>query len=200
MASVLGFFSQFVAVLLATLIGVYLAFRLDRFQRKRQTQQQTIDHLRSIKNEIQTNKERIEANQKMIRHLQQQNRKGNHYILTPLETDAWLSALEEPIVGIVSNDVYEQLQDNYSKMKVVNSLIDRQKSEMHHPVIGSEESSGTISYEVWTISVEYYDITEEEVDYLGLGVLIWQKLNYFQELDSLVELLDEEIKRLNKQS
>lgn len=188
--------TQFVAVLLATLIGVYLAFRLDRFRQEQQTRRRAINHLRSIRTELKLNEQRLNANRQLIKHLQNRDPEGDHYILESLETAAWIAALEEPIVGTVSNDVYEPLQDTYSSINSINSLIDRQKDEMHHPVIGSEGKFGHKTYEIWTMSVDYFDHESEEVDYTGLGPLIKNRSRSLRYKDGLIEKLNNEIERL----
>lgn len=197
MVTAASILSQFIAVLFATLIGVFLAFRLDSFQEEQQTRQRTIDHLRSIRSEIESATERVDANNRIIKHLQRREMKGDHYILKPLETDAWLAALEEPIVGTISNELYQDLQETYSKIKAINSLIERQRDEMHHQAIGSEAESGSLSYEVWTMSVDYYDAENEEVDYFGLGPLVKEESHTLQSNDKLIEEIEEEIDRLD---
>lgn len=196
MVSIAGFLSQFFAVLIATLIGVFFAFRLDRFQQRRQTQQRAADHLRSIKSEIHSNAERVEKNNEVVKQLRRRSKEGHHYILEPLDTDAWLAALQEPIVGTISNDLYEKLQMTYSEVKAINSLIDRQKGEMHHAALGSTEGMGTKTYEVWTMNVDYYDTDDDEVDYFGLGPLIQKESKSLQDVDELTESIEDEIDRL----
>lgn len=192
--------SQFIAVLLATLVGVYTAFFLDRWQQEQQSRQRAIEHLESLKDELKTNMERVEANDKLIRHLQRRESEGDHYTLEPLETDAWLAALEEPILGTISNDVYEQLQQSYSNIKRVNALIERQQDEMYHSSLGDTEKFGGSSYSIWTISVDFFDHDKEEADFTGLGPLIKDEANSLRNIDGLIEELNDEKIRLGEYS
>lgn len=200
MVTVIEVLAQFSAVLTATLIGVYSAFLLDRWQQERENRNRTAEHLRSLKSEIELNTERVESNAKIVNHLRSQPIEGEHYILNPLETDAWLAALEEPILGTISNDLYRELQDTYSAIKLVNSLIERQKSELHHRLLGAEDEEGRSRREIWTIRVEYFDVEEDEIEYTGLGPLIETKSERLREKDELIQGIENEIKRLEEYS
>lgn len=198
MVNVISALPQFFAVLIATLIGVYSAFLLDHWQQEQKTRKRACDHLHSIKSEVKTNLKRAEANDELIRQLQQRNPEGDHYILEPFETDAWEAAMEEPIIGTVSGELYRELQSLYSRSKLVNSYINNQRDEMHHHVIGEEGGRGSFSYEIWTISVDFYDHDKEKVDYTGLGPLIRNEANSIKSSKDIIKELEEEIERLQE--
>jgi len=196
----LDILSGFLATLLATLIGVYIAFVLDRWQQEKRNRQRAVEHLHSIQSEIQLNSSRLDSNSRILDELQQRDRKGDHYILESLETDAWESALQEPIVGTLSPDLYDRLQELYYGYNSVNSLIERQTSEMHHKTLGEERGVGGYSYENWTMTVDYYDRENEEVDFLGLGSLIRNSSQNLRGNRDLQDDIDEEIEKLESYS
>jgi hypothetical protein len=191
---------QFVSVLLATLIGVYSAFLLDHWKQEQKARKQAGDHLQSIKSELQTNLDRAESNRQLIKHLQRRKPEGDHYLLEPLETDAWKAAVEEPILGTVSNELYDDLQDLYSDTKLANSLISRQRDEMHHETLGEEEGTGGYTYEVWTINVDYYDEDKERVATYGLGPRIRDEFESIVITSEIIEEIDSEIENLREYS
>lgn len=192
--------AQFFAVLLATLIGVYSAFLLDHWQQEQKARNRASDHLDSIKSEVRTNLERAEANDELIRKLQERDAEGDHYILEPFETDAWEAAIEEPIIGTVSGKLYEELQSLYSRSKLVNSLIDKQRDEMHHQVIGKEGGHGAFTHEIWTITVDFYNHENERVDYSGLGPIIRNEANAILNSADIIGEIDDEIEQLQEYS
>lgn len=187
--------------LLATLIGVYTAFNLDRRARRRNKQRRVYEHLRSIRYELEMNQSNADKVDQIIRHLQQSDTEAAHYTLDIYSTDAWGAALDEQIIDNVDEGLYEDLQSVYTEIKRLNELIKRLRTEWLHPEIGETRGSGGYEYQVWTTSLVEWDEDKERAELTSLGPLIKDRSRSInRSINQLSEELEEEIDRLQKEA
>ncbi len=173
----------------------------DRRERERK-QQRVLQHLRALNKELELNQESAYGTVRVIRTLQQASQQeADHYALELFSTDAWNAALEEQLIDIISNEVYQELQQLYKQTKSANELIKRLRTEVLHPSIGEEINEDWAgSYTNWTISVLYWNDDKDEVDFYGLGVLIWKKVeNLKRSIDGILQDIESEIQRLEEE-
>lgn len=168
-------FLRFILTLTATLIGVLIAFKLDR-KAEQQTRKETIiQHLRAIQRELNSNSNAIENNFQVINYLQGNGNDASHYALEPFSTSAWEAAVEDQLVEHIDNETYSDLQDLYTQLENVNELVRRLRTESLHPEMNQD--SDTVWEDTWTISIAYWDETEEGIRETGLGDLIKNRSN-----------------------
>lgn len=190
-----------IGTLVATLIGVYIAFKLDRRAGRRNKRRRVHEHLRSIKYELEMNQANADKVDQIIRHLQQTDTEAAHYILDIYSTDAWDSALDEQIIDNVDEGLYEDLQRTYTEIKRLNELIKRLRTEWLHPEIGDTRGSGGYEYRVWTTSLVTWDENHDKADLTSLGPLIQDRSRSVdQSIHQLSDLLEEEIDQLKDDS
>ncbi|WP_256545442.1 AlbA family DNA-binding domain-containing protein [Halobellus inordinatus] len=180
-------------------------WQLDRLYENRRERerkkQRVLQYLRALEKELDLNNKSAKGGRKLLRKLQQNHQvDSDHYVIDLLATDAWDAALDEQLIEIISQDVYQQLQEQYKLIRSTNELIRRLRTEVLHPEIGTEKSDDWGDFRIWTITVSFWNSEKEEMDYLGLGPLIMQKLSEVQkstreispELTSEIERLEEE--------
>lgn len=184
---------QFFSTLTATLIGVLIAFRLDQIAKNRNREKTIIQHIHAIERELENNREVIEHNFKVIDHLQQKENDSSHYTLEPFSTTAWNAALQDRLVENLNEESYQNLQEVYTQINNVNELIKRLRTESLHPDLkeANEENDASIFADKWTITVTYWDKSENEVRETGLGDLIKNRSN---EINMEIRSIERELK------
>lgn len=178
---------------------------LDRLHQRRSDREQkrtrVLQHLRQIKSEIKMNEDIAWGNRRVIRHLQdgKQRDEVDHYLLELLSTDAWDASLDAQLLDVISGELYQQVNEFYYSVKSTNEAIKRTRNEYLHPKVG-QDKGGRFGGKIWTISVNFWDPDDEEVDYYGLGSLIWSLLSSIDsEFSNLEGMVQDEIDRLDSQ-
>jgi hypothetical protein len=190
----------FLATLTATLIGVYIAFQKDRKADRQQTRKTTIQHLKSIKKELELNHTNAQGNYNLIDTMQQQEDfDADHYSLEPYSTDAWDSAVSDQIIEVLDADLYTDLQRTYFLIKSTNEQIRRIRMEPLHNRIGDELDYGVTKVPVWTIDVNHWDTEREEINQKGLGEIIRDKSQKIRvHSGGNITSIEDEIERIEK--
>lgn len=174
---------QFLGTLIATGIGVYAAFRLDRKLEQRRLHQTVRADLDSISQELERIQQITDANRHLLSQFQNRKNDVPYYVLRQYPTDAWRASLQDELVEVLGADLFEDLLQVYSDADHLNQLIERTHIEWLHPDIGQDESgildklgghAGNIFDRdtIWSIGVNYYNEDKEEMDLLALGPLI----------------------------
>jgi len=189
--------ASFLGTLLATLIGVVIGFRLDRYAESRNQRNTTVQHLRAIKSELEDNRNILSNNYEIIDYLQEEGNSGTHYALTICSMTAWESAQNGEIVEHVDEDLYSDIQELYSDYTAINESIKRLRTELLHPDLLDSGEKSDIFPDTWTVEVARWDSERERVETTGLGDLIKSKSNRAKiSTDGLIEKIDEEIQRI----
>lgn len=188
------------ATLIATLIGVATAFKLERRTEKRQQRREVLQHLKAVQKELEQNSNVGWGNFSLLRRMQERDPEADHYAPELFVTDAWDAAIQQQLIDIVPTDLYHELQELYQQTKSTNELIRRLRIEAVHPEIGETMQSGGWEYERWTYSVHYYDSESEEVDRIGLGIRVMKTGRQIaNNADSLQERIEEEIEEVEEE-
>lgn len=187
------------ATLFATLIGVLIAFKLDRRAEDTKKRKRVLQHMRAVQKELNQNEEIGWGNHSLIRELQEMDEpEADHYAPNLFMTDAWDAAIEDQLIDLVPAELYYELQGHHHDIKSTNELIRRLRIEAVDPRIGELVHDGSWEYINWTYSVYYYDHDSEEVDHLGLGPLILHQCGDLagdsnqlqQSLDNVIEEIE----------
>lgn len=196
---------RFLATLSATLIGVFVAFRLNRWVDEKSRKQRVLNNLKSLRKEIEINRATADGIARLVRQFQNGNinEKADHYVVEMYIAEAWVSGLQEQMQAEISSSTFSDLQELYSKIKSANEYARRTRTEALHPSLGEMEGVGGYEYEIWTMGIHYWDHSEEEVKLLALGPLLKHEASEIQvksrkiltELDSEIDTLQEEIDR-----
>ncbi|ELY95153.1 hypothetical protein C483_02276 [Natrialba hulunbeirensis JCM 10989] len=167
-----------VATLVATLIGVSQAFRLDRQAEKKARVQEATDHLNAVKNELELNKEIAERNYRIISKLQSEDpESATHYTLEKFSTEAWDAAVSGQINTTIDSEFHSDMKEVYADAASTNELINRLRTEQLHPSIGETEEMGVGEYRIWTITVTHWSEETGDIEESPLGVLIKERSN-----------------------
>ncbi|MUV87832.1 hypothetical protein GJ631_15045 [Natronomonas sp. CBA1123] len=189
----LGFF----ATLIATLIGVYIAFYLERIAEKRNQQRQIANYLESLNKELKLNKSITNGNFEVLSNLQDSGSSDTYYSLEPYNTDAWDAAIQGQIIESISSEVHGDLQEIYSDIRSTNELIRRIRVESLQPEVGESESKGEIEIDRRTITVQHWDDNTESIREVGLAELISRKANALgMSVDRVLPKLEEELDQI----
>jgi len=192
---------SFLGTLFATLIGVFIGFRLDRFSESRSSKNTTIQHLETIDEELEQNKEILSQNWNIINYLQHEGNDGEHYALSICSTSAWEAAQDDNIIEHIDPELYREIQSLYSSYENLNELVKRLRTEVLHPdVVGDKETGEPdIFPETWTIEVARWNSELEEVELTGLGDLIKDTSNGLKvETQGLQSQVDREKEKLSE--
>lgn len=198
MMSGFGLFVGFLSTLLATLIGVVIAFWNDRKIEQANQYKQAIQHLRSIKEELKRNRGTTNHTIDVVTMLQDEHGgESSHYAVDLLSTEAWSAALNDGIIKSINNDLYRELNEIYYRTNAINELIRRLRTESLHPTLGEHEDTGIFDWEVWTITVTYWDEEEEAVKEAELATILKNKSNSLGiRIDGVSRSIDEAINEL----
>jgi hypothetical protein len=191
-------FLGFVATLIATLIGVQKGFQKDREAKRQDDRKQMSNLLRSIQEEIQSNKSIANRNFRLLRRMQaQEDLDVDHYSVDLFSADVWEPALDAGAVSWLDSELFSDIQEVYILMRNTNELIRRLRSESLHQEIGESEQYGPIEFDVWTISVAYWDEDTSQIEELGLGELIKNNSKEIKlSISQLEDDLEEEVDRI----
>lgn len=191
----------FVATLVATLIGVKIAFDLDRTAESKKKKGRVIQHLNSLNKELSINREIATSNYRTLTGMQDDALESNHYALEPFNTDAWNAAIGERIIELVDESTHGELQEVYAEIRSINELIERVRTEPLYQGIGEEETVGPTDMTIWTIQINYWDHEADEVRETGLGDLILTRSQSLRvKIDSVSGEIDQEISKLEDES
>jgi len=168
----------FLSTLLATLIGVMVAFFNNRQIDKAKKYQRTRQHLLSVQEELKRNRETVNHNIDVISRLQGKNG-GNtsHYSIDVLSDDSWQAALGESVIDSLDTALYKDLNEIYYQVEALNELIRRLRTESIHPSLGEELDEGVFDTEIWSITVTYWDEDAEEIREADLATVIKKRSN-----------------------
>jgi len=184
----------------ATLIGVLIAFKLDR-RAQRESRRGTVKlHLEAISNELDANKETIDRNFQVVNFLQGEGNGADHYTLEPYSAGAWEAAVSDQLIEHIDGELYNDLQELYREIGNVNELIKRLRTESIHPEVDDDETDTAYGMD-WTITVAYWHSSHEEVRKTGLGDLIKNRSNRVNILiDGVENDLDDAIEEMERNS
>ena len=192
-----GILSQILPTLVGSLIGVFVAFRLDRQVEQRQNKEDTLKILKSVKKELEMNKHVAKGNYQVIAELQENETNSDHYALSLFEASSWKTAAGSQLIGELNSEAYSDLQDIYTQSKSLNEQIKRLRTEAVHPNIGEVDKDEPFEMRVWTISVRYWDSNTNTVETTGLGELIQERSKTLRlDIDDLNPILDDVISKL----
>lgn len=188
----------FFATLIATLIGVITAFRLDHRASTKRKRKRVLQHLQALQKEFTINKQIAYENTNIAETLSHgHNKDADHYIMDPFATDAWDAATNEQIIGEVSNDLYHDLQDLYASVKQTNEQIRRLRTEGLYTGVDENRLTGPFDKKDWTIIVGNWDEDNDKYDIWGLGILIRNRCNEISTtITSTQDALDSEMQAL----
>lgn len=187
----------FTSTLFATLIGVYIAFWLERQGKNRDRRQKNLNSLLALRSEIQLNKSIAVGNHSTVAQQGDSNPNIDHYSIDVYSVDAWNSAVQDNILSQINPDLHESIQQVYSQIKSTNELIKRLRVEPLHDQLEEDSNDNPYGLEPWTIRVSYWDEQEEKVMESGLGNLIGDRSNRIKiKLESVEDQLDDEIDTL----
>lgn len=194
------FLSGFLATLLATLIGVAVAFWNDRKIDQVNQYQRTKQHLRSIEEELTRNRKTIDHIIDVVAKLQdEEGGESSHYAVDILSTEAWRAAIDDGIIESLDGELYRDLNEIYYRTKAVNELIRRLRTESLHPSLGEKEDEGLLDWEVWTITVTYWDEEKEDVKEAELATVLKNKSNRLGiRIDGVIDSIDDQVGVLEK--
>lgn len=181
---------------------------LDRLYQRRSEREQTMNrvlqHLKALNNELEINQKVASGNKRVIQALQQgkTRRDADHYVVDPLSTDAWDASLEGQMLDVIDSELYQEIQEFFFSIKKANELIKRTRNEYLHPEVG-KEGDPRMGRRVWTMTVNYWDEKNEEVNFYGLGSLIYKQLAELEgnfgglqkDLDAEIDCLESELQR-----
>lgn len=188
---------SFISTLFATLIGVYIAFWLERQAKNRDRRQTNLNSLLALRSEIQRNKGIAVGNHNTVAQQADSDPDVDHYSIDMYNIDAWDSAVQNNILSQIDPDLHESIQQVYSQIKSTNELIKRLRVEPLHDQLEENPNDNPYGLEPWTIRVSYWDEQEQKVMESGLGNLIGDRSNRIKiKLESVEDKLDHEINRL----
>ena len=188
---------SFISTLFATLIGVYIAFWLERQAKNRDRRQTNLNSLLALRSEIQRNKGIAVGNHSTVAQQAGSDPDVDHYSIDMYNIDAWDSAVQNNILSQIDPDLHESIQQVYSQIKSTNELIKRLRVEPLHDQLEENPNDNPYGLEPWTIRVSYWDEQEQKVMESGLGNLIGDRSNRIKiKLESVEDQLDHEINRL----
>lgn len=195
------FFSRFLPVLLATLIGVYAAFESERKRDEKKSKARVLEHLQSLKKEVDGNLEVQREHIKVIERKQQSTETdGEHFTLGLYSTDVWDAVLEDRLLDVLPVDLFYDLHDLYSNKKSTNELIRRLRIDALHPEIGDKKGSNLGEYDVWTQTVYQFNRQKNRVEAIGLGPMIRNRGDSIgRDIQDVEEEMDEQIQRLRQE-
>ena len=183
----------------ATLSGVIIAFRLDRYAERKRARETTLEQLKTIKSELDENSDTLESNYRVINQLQEEGNSASHYALALCSTSAWEASLDKSVIEHIDPTLYRELQQVYSKTEAVNELVRRLRTESLHPQLGEDED--ILESGIWTISVSYWNANRERVEDIGLGDLIKNRSNETKvKLEGVEQRIDEEVNELENKT
>lgn len=178
---------------------------LDRLYQRRSEREQALNrvlqHLKALNNELEINRNVASGNKSVIQALKQgrTRRDADHYVVDLLSTDAWDASLEAQLLDVIDSELYQEIQEFYFSTKKANELMRRTRNEYLHPEVG-KEGDPRFGRKIWTMTVHYWDGKKEEVDFYGLGSLIYKRLAELEgNFGGLREDLNAEIDRLESE-
>ncbi|MFA9503241.1 hypothetical protein ACERIM_10715 [Natrinema sp. H-ect1] len=189
------------ATLFATLVGVWIAFQLDRKSENVKKKKRAFQHLKAVQKELEQNESIGWNTHSLIREMQELDEpEADHYAPQLFMTDAWDAAIGDQLIDIIPASLYYELQELYQETKSTNELIRRLRIEAIDPRLGDIIQDGSWKFKNWTYSVYYYDQNRDEVEHLGLGPLILRHCRDIAgDASSLQQELDEVISELEKE-
>lgn len=189
----------FIATLIATLIGVEKGFEKDREAKNSDEKRRVLNHIRSVRNELNANKSAAESNYRLLRSMQSSDGlDSDHYSVMLLSTESWGAAVDGRINQEIDEDLYSEIQELYSDFQYINELIRRVRTEPLHQRIGDSESIGELELEVWSITVTHWNDEAGEPDVSMLGDLIKNECNQANiKAKNISNRLDNEIEKLS---
>jgi len=199
---ILNLLGGFLATLIATLTGVLLAFGLDRWKQQIARKQRNLDVLKSIRKELELNRDIADNTSRLVRKLQNRglHDEADHYIIDLYSTDAWNTAIQEQIKSDLNSSVYYSLQSLYHQIRTTNEITRRLRTETLHPEVGKTENLGNYSHEIYTTTIEYYDQENSETDILGLAIMLHHRAREIEaEIRDLQESIDDQIDRIEQE-
>jgi hypothetical protein len=170
---------------------------MDRRAKKKDDQQVAVQHLKSVRNELNTNKRIADGNFRLLREIQASTKTTDHYSVNLFSVDAWDAALRGTINETIDSNLYQELQTIYTEARNVNEQVRRLRTEPLHHRVGEEEEYGPVEWDVWTISVSYWDAEENVLEEAGLGEVIKERCRSINmDISSVESDIDAEIDRL----
>lgn len=168
---------QILGTLVATLIGVIVAFKLDHRSQEQRKVSRVEQHLRALRREVERNRQIASENRSLMRAYQNGRNDEDiaHYVVEPYSTDAWKAALNEQILNYVDEELYELLQMVYGDIQTANEYVQRVRMEPLYEEFGRKQGNGVFRREAWTISVHHWDSAREKIGIYSIGALIENK-------------------------
>lgn len=192
-ASAFGFMSTAAA----TLIGVFIAFLLESRRQTSNRRETSVQHLKSIKRELKNNSKIAEGNYKVITELQRNGNDASHYVLDVCSTSEWEAALSANLIEFVDSSLYEDLQSAYSDIQSLNEMVARLRTEPLHPEVSEDRTNKLLEFDTWTLSVLYWDASQDEVMQSGLGDIIKRRSNETRvKINGIIEDIEDEIESI----
>lgn len=188
--------------LIATLIGVWTAFSLDRISEARAEKREALHRVRAIIRELEGNNQLLNEHRAVIKHFQRgrQQHDPDHYTVKKLSSQSLGGVSEHNLVEHLPEGVYGDLQEVFLEVTNLNELVSRLRFEMLHPELGQMEMNGGYKHEIWTVNIGHFDSNQEEVRTLGLGPLILREGGEVQgKIADVMESLANESERLSEE-
>ncbi|MFD1641801.1 hypothetical protein [Halohasta litorea] len=188
---------SFISTLFATLIGVYIAFGLDRRAKKEDGTKTNLNSLLALRNELELNQDIAIGNYKTLSEQGDSDVDVDHYSVDLYTVDSWNAAVQSNVLSKIDPDLHKSIHRHYSQIMSTNEQIRRLRMEPLHQRLEEDSDDGPIALDVWTIRVSYWDEQEERVMECGLGDLIRNRSNRIKiKSTSLEDRLDDEIDEL----